>query len=152
MHPAQLCLAFLKEQEILTIATVDEEGKPWVTNVFHCVDDHGRIFFVSNEDTAHGAHLAKNEHIAFGTAVTKKDHRLRRGVQGEGVCHVANAEDTATGTRLHNERFTEFRERLTVEYLSKNTDGDHVYVIEPKRMKYWDDEEFGPDESREITC
>ena len=143
---------FIRSQRLLAIASHDEKG-PWIANVYFGVDDAGRIYFISPEDAGHSLMILKDPQIAFSTAwFDPSDHGNRKAIQGKGVCRLASGdEEVTTGVRLHNENFPEFKEKVRVEWIRTNEWKSKVWVIEPRYMKYWDDEVYGDDESEEFT-
>lgn len=144
---------FLTTQQLLTLATVDEHGKPWTANVFYGVDDQFRLFFISARNAAHSTHLEAQPVCSFTAAwFDPNDHTNRKAVQGTGECRIAEmAEDIQLGVRIHNTRFPEFAERITVEYINDHTNPAAVYILTPHRIKHWDDQEYGMNGTKEFT-
>lgn len=143
---------FIKSQKLLVIAAVD--GKDvWVANVYFGVDEKGTVYFVSREDTKHSQMILKNPEIAFSIAwFDPSDHKNRKAIQGKGICRPAqNEEEIATGVRLHNENFPEFKERITVDWIQNNEWNSKIWILKPTYIKYWDDELYGSEEFREFV-
>ena len=141
---AEQLYRFLKEQKLLTLATTDERGNPWTANLFYDVDESFTFYFVSSVEADHSKHLVQNSMVAFNVVwFDPSDHMNRKGVQGSGICRVAENEEIERGIKGHNERFPEFADRITVDWVTSNDNPAKVWVIESKRMKFWNDELFG---------
>ncbi len=143
---------FIKTQKLMAIASADENG-PWIANVYYSIADDGRIYFISRESARHSAMILKDPNIAFTVCwFDPANHKNRKAVQGLGACRLAgNEQEIMTGVALHNQNFPEFKERITVEWIHTNEWGSRVWVLTPTYMKYWDDELYGEDESKEFT-
>ena len=135
----------------MTLAAHDPKDV-WVANVYFGVDDTGTIYFVSPTTNRHSQMILKNPQVAFSIAwFDATNHKNRKAVQGLGVCRPAETEDEiATGVRLHNHNFPEFKKRITVEWIYTNEWNSKVWILEPSYLKYWDDELYGDDESEEF--
>lgn len=145
-------ISFLQSQRVLAIAT-QADGELWIANVFMGADNDGRIYFVSNEETKHSTHILENPNVAFSTVWFKEgDHLDRRGVQGVGTCRIATLDKEITeGVRLHNENYPEFVEQITVDWIKRDENKSHVWVIKPTFIKYWDDKLYGQDGTEEFS-
>lgn len=144
-------LQFIQSQKLMVIATSDKENI-WVANIYFGCDSLGVIYFISPEDTKHSQMILKRPNVAFSIAwFDPKNHENRKAVQGLGMCRVAkNEEEIATGVKLHNQNFPEFKERITTQWIHDNEWGSRVWVLEPTYIKYWDDELYGADETKEF--
>lgn len=140
-------LSFLKAQKLLVLATKD--SSPWVSNVYYSINDDGRIYFISNKDTLHGKHLLKDDEVAFSVAwYDPNNHLDRKAAQGKGHCRVAKTdEEIKEGVHLHNVNFPEFKSRITFKWAKMM--GYRVWYIDPTYIKFWNDQLFGIDGSRE---
>ena len=144
--------AFLKKQELLILACHNKKDV-WTANVYMASDANGTLYFVSPTDSTHSKMILKNPEIAFSVAwFNPKNHSDRKGVQGRGVCRVAeNAKEIATGVTLIARKFPDLRKTITLKWIRENAWGTKVWVIKPTYMKYWDDALFGDEESQELT-
>lgn len=144
-------LKFLKSQKLMVIATHDKKDV-WVANVYFSADAKGNLYFISPEDTKHSHMILKNPNVAFSIAwFDPKNHKNRKAVQGLGVCCPAKTEkEIETGVKLHNQNFPEFKERITMEWIHTNEWGSKVWILKPSYIKYWDDELYGDDETKEF--
>lgn len=143
--------AFLKDQKILQIAP--HAGDPWIANVFMGCETPEKIYFIGSKDTLYGQKLLEDPRLAFATAWHREGNHLdRKGIQGVGeAVFTDDEEEIATGVRLHNENYPEFARRITVEWVHTNESSSGVWVITPSFIKFWNDELYGEEESREFT-
>ena len=134
---------FLKSQRLMAIASC--EGGIWIANIYYGIDDDSRIYFISPTDTKHSQQIMKSSDVAFSVAwYDKESPGNRKAVQGLGVCTVAEKEeDIRRGVYLHNENFPEFTQTLTPEYLLSNENDTKVWILEPRYIKFWNDELYG---------
>ena len=144
-------LTFLKSQQLLTIASHNKSDL-WVANVYYAIDEKGKIYFISPVDTRHSAMILKNSKIAFSIAwYDRKNHKKRKSIQGLGVCQPAkNLIDIAKGIKVMYQNFPDLRDILTVKWIMNNAWGTKVWGLKPTYMKYWDDELYGDQESKEF--
>ncbi|MDE1874930.1 MAG: pyridoxamine 5'-phosphate oxidase family protein [Patescibacteria group bacterium] len=145
-------LKFLESQKILAIASRDDK-EVWATNVYMALNDKGDIYFVSPEGARHSAMMLKNPTVAFATAwFNEKDHTDRKGIQGSGKCEIVkDLKKITEGIVLLNKKFPDLKKSITVQYILDNIWKSRMWVIRPDVIKYWDDELYGDDESKEFT-
>jgi len=121
-------LSFLKSQKLMALACADGDDL-WIANVYVGVDDEGRIYFVSPEDTTHSQMILKNSRVAFSFAwFDPSNHANRKAIQGKGTCRIASEAETKTGVGLHNQNFPEFKGHITVEWIRANEFTSRVCV------------------------
>jgi len=144
-------IEFLKNKKLLVIAS-HNNNEVWIANVYFGIDEKGQIYFISPEDNRHSKMILKNPKVAFSVAwFDENNHKNRKAIQGLGTCRRAqNEEEIINGVKLHNQNFPEFKERITVEWIHTNEWGSRVWVLQPTYMKYWDDEIYGDNESKEF--
>ena len=144
-------LQFIQSQKLMALAC--HNGKDlWIANLYIGVDEKGTIYFISPEDTKHGQMILKNPNIAFSIAwFDPKNHKNRKAVQGLGACRPAkNPAEIAAGIKLLYKNFPDLRDILTVKWIMTNAWGSKIWVLKPNYMKYWDDEIYGNNESKEF--
>jgi uncharacterized protein YhbP (UPF0306 family) len=143
--------AFIKTQKLMVIASYCDTDV-WVANVYIVVDGGGKIYFVSSENTKHSKMILKNPNVSFSISwFDPGNHKNRKAIQGLGVCKPAENDDgIKIGVDLHNQNFPEFKKRITVDWVIKNDTGSKVWVLKPRYMKYWDDELYGIDGTKEF--
>lgn len=141
---------FLQAQRILQIAP--HAGDPWIANVFMGCEDAQKIYFIGSKNTLYGQKLLEDPRLAFATAWhAEGDHLDRKGIQGVGEADLNPSEaDIAKGVALHNQNYPEFAERITVEWIHTNEKGSGVWTITPSFIKFWNDDLYGQDGSKEF--
>lgn len=143
---------FIKSQRLMVIAS-QAKKEVWVANVYFGIDEKANIYFISPKDNKHSRMILKNSKIAFSIAwFDPKNHKNRKAIQGLGICRPAkNEKEIVIGVKLHNQNFPEFKERITVWWIHNNKWGSKVWVLKPNYIKYWDDELYKGNESKEFN-
>lgn len=147
---------FLKSQKVLTIGTVDEEHKPWNTNVYYSVNKECEFFFVSPLDTKHTKHISNNENVSF-SVVWFDEQNLgdRKGIQGQGVCREIQDPQLIAGyLKNHYKYFPSWKESINLKAITEKLIKSRPFVITPKYIKFWNDELYkntDTDPVREFT-
>lgn len=92
-------VSFVKKHHVLTVATVDESGMPYVANCFYAYDNARNLFiFTSDTTTRHGAHMTTNPHVALSIPL---ETRVVGRVQGIQICGIAErGDDEARSTYI----------------------------------------------------
>lgn len=146
-------LKFLQEQKLVAIATTDENGKPWVANVYYSVDKAGRLFFVTAPETKHGQHISASKDVAFTISwYDKTDLGNRKAVQGLGTCERLN-DPIAIGKFLLNHYiyFPSWKEVINEKSMREKIIDSRPYIITPSYMKFWNDELYGEEGTKDFT-
>ena len=78
--------AFLAEVPTLSLATVDEAGRPHAANVNFVADADLNLHFLSRADSAHARHVAARPDAAVTAYAPFRTAEEIRGVQMHGVC------------------------------------------------------------------
>ena len=87
---------FINKHHVLTLATVDGDGMPYVANCFYAYDSARNIFiFTSDTTTRHGGHMATNPHVALSIPL---ETRIVGRVQGIQICGIADRGDSEAHT------------------------------------------------------
>lgn len=87
---------FINKHHVLTLATVDEEGMPYVANCFYAYDSARNIFiFTSDTTTRHGGHMVTNPRVALSVPL---ETRVVGRVQGIQICGIAERGDSEAHT------------------------------------------------------
>ena len=88
--------SFVKKHHVLTLATVDGKGMPYVANCFYAYDSQRNLFiFTSDTTTRHGGHMATNPHVALSIPL---ETRIVGRVQGIQICGIAERGDSEAHT------------------------------------------------------
>ena len=87
---------FINKHHVLTLATVDDDGMPYVANCFYAYDSARNLFiFTSDTTTRHGCHMATTPHVALSVPL---ETRIVGRVQGIQICGIAERGDSEAHT------------------------------------------------------
>lgn len=134
-------LDFLNSQKILVFSTYDD--KIWITNVYFSSNDGCEFFFISENKSKHSKDLVNNSNVAFSVSWFDENNLSnRKGIQGEGVC-TEILEDTKLdeAVKLYGDKFN--NQDLNSSYFKSKEHNYRMYVIKPKKIKFWNDEAYG---------
>ena len=144
-------LDFLKSQKLMAIAS--GEGGVWIANVYYGIGDDLKLYFISPRGAKHSKQIVQNPNIAFSVAwYNPNNHGQRKAVQGLGVCRAAaGEEEIQRGVELHNQNFPEFASTITMQWIHENDSDSHVWIVEPRYIKFWNDELYGNEETEKFN-
>ena len=78
-------IKFIKKHHVLTLATVNGEGMPYVANCFYAFDTKRNLFvFTSDLTTRHGAEMAANSSVALSIVLETRIVGRVQGLQVTG--------------------------------------------------------------------
>lgn len=78
-------IKFIKKHHVLTLATVNSEGMPYVANCFYAFDAKRNLFvFTSDLATRHGAEMAANSSVALSIVLETRIVGRVQGLQATG--------------------------------------------------------------------
>ena len=78
-------IKFIKKHHVLTLATVNGEGMPYVANCFYAFDAKRNLFvFTSDLATRHGAEMAANSSVALSIVLETRIVGRVQGLQVTG--------------------------------------------------------------------
>ena len=84
-------IKFIKKHHVLTLATVNGEGMPYVANCFYAYDAKRNVLvFTSDTTTRHGAEMAVNGNVAISIVL---ETRIVGRVQGIQIVGAAERGD-----------------------------------------------------------
>jgi uncharacterized protein YhbP (UPF0306 family) len=84
-------LKFIRKHHVLTLATVNGEGMPYVANCFYAYDaKRNMLVFTSDTTTRHGAEMAANGRVAISIVL---ETRVVGRVQGLQIVGTAERGD-----------------------------------------------------------
>ena len=84
---------FLAAEATLSLATVDERGRPHAANVNFVADDRLDLYWVSSPDSAHSRHLERRPDVAVTCYARFRGPDELRGVQIHGRATPRAAEE-----------------------------------------------------------
>ena len=82
-------IKFIKKHHVLTLATVNGEGTPYVANCFYAYDAKRNLFvFTSDLTTRHGAEMSANGNVALSIVLETRIVGRIQGLQivGKAEC------------------------------------------------------------------
>ena len=78
-------IKFVKKHHVLTLATVNGEGMPYVANCFYAFDTKRNLFvFTADLTTRHGAEMAANSSVALSVVLETRIVGRVQGLQVTG--------------------------------------------------------------------
>lgn len=117
-------IKFIKRHHVLTLATVNSEGMPYVANCFYAYDKRRNLFiFISDETTRHGGEMAQNGNVALSIVL---ETRIVGRVEGLQI--------TGTAERGDNEAKLCYIKRFPYAAVAPLT----LWMVHPTMMKLTD--------------
>ena len=90
-------LKFIRKHHLLTLATVNGEGMPYVANCFYAYDKKRNLFiFTSDGSTRHGKEMEENENVALSIALETRIVGRIQGLQIVGKAERGDSQAQAT--------------------------------------------------------
>ena len=84
---------FIKKHHVLTLATVNSEGAPYVANCFYAYDaKRNKLIFTSDASTRHGAEMATEPRVAISIVLETRVVGRVQGIQIEGIAERGDSE------------------------------------------------------------
>jgi uncharacterized protein YhbP (UPF0306 family) len=88
---------FIRKHHLLTLATVNGEGMPYVANCFYAYDKERNLFiFTSDTTTRHGGEMEQNPNVALSIALETRVVGRIQGLQIEGKAERGDSKAQAT--------------------------------------------------------
>ena len=90
-------LKFIRKHHLLTLATVNGEGMPYVANCFFAYDKERNLFiFTSDGTTRHGKEMEQNPNVALSIALETRVVGRIQGLQIVGKAERGDSKAHAT--------------------------------------------------------
>ncbi len=125
-------LAYLGEQNTLTLATVSKDGAPRASTFLY-VHEGSRLCFWAHAGSITTRHIDERPLVAFAIDEFAPDLRQTRGVKGMGECLPVSGEDIARVADLFGQKFPSLSPGSTVSIL--------FYAITPSELQFIDNRE-----------
>lgn len=84
MELNKLAQKIIEQNEYLTLATMNDEGKPWVCILAYCFDKDFSFYFVSLPSSQHARHFTKNNGVSLSIFDSHQEFGTGIGLQIEG--------------------------------------------------------------------
>lgn len=99
-------IEFLKSQNILTLATVNDDGLPSATPLFYLLYGGMRLYWISSASSMHSRNLVSRKEVAAAVYAATEHWKEIRGVQMRGAVHIiTDAAERKDVLRNYAERF-----------------------------------------------
>ncbi len=91
--PDERIVKFIAKHHVLTLATTNGEGQPYVANCFYAYDrKRNRIVFTSDSTTRHGAEMSADGRVALSIVLETRIVGRVQGIQATGIAERGDAE------------------------------------------------------------
>lgn len=122
--PPEPIVRFIKRHHVLTLATTNEHGEPYVANCFYAYDaKRNMLIFTSDTTTRHGGEMAADGRVALSIVL---ETRIVGKVQGIQICGRA--------LRGDSEAKKSYIKRFPYAAVAPLT----LWMVEPSMMKLTD--------------
>jgi len=145
-------LTYLKENRLMSLATICEKG-PWMCTVFYAVSDEFALYFVSHDGSEHVSHIRKNNQIALSIGDTNQFIEAKKsGVQMRGTAEILEqGEEHAKALQLWLAAVGGYKDAKILEDTKIKVMSGLLLKVTPSRAKYLDEKKFGEYIAKEIA-
>ncbi|NOZ48419.1 MAG: pyridoxamine 5'-phosphate oxidase [Chloroflexi bacterium] len=127
---------FLDAHNTLSLATVDEDGRPHACALFYVCGPDLTLYFLSDPTTAHAHHLQNGARVAVTVENNNQDWKQIRGLQMHGIAFPCSEPDEEEIAReLYQSRFPTV---ATAEMLAGPLGRARYYKILPTWLRLID--------------
>ncbi len=102
-EPERLALAYLAQHQVMTIATVGEDGV-WAAAVFYAHEGFD-LFFLSAGHTRHALHIHENPQVAATIQEDYAEWTAVKGIQLSGSVTQLHGEEKAVAINLYQKKY-----------------------------------------------
>lgn len=143
-------LTYLKSQDLLSIATADKE--PHIAIVYYGIDDNFTFYIVTPPTTKHGQHIAHNPSVACAVVDTtqgqfKTEKKIGAQIAGEAI-EITDDIEMEKALLIWSKGKTDVANKY-FKNIKANSVESRPYLIQPKEIKWFNEELFG-EEGTEI--
>lgn len=141
-------------QEILStvkqmVISTCKDNKSWSATVLFAFDDNLNLYFFSAENRRHSREISENPSVS-GAISREHTKGLKepshRGVQFQGECKLAKADEVKNAYNLFKKRFPEITEFHKIEDAPKE-----LYKIEVSNFVLFDTQNFPKNPRKELA-
>ena len=143
MNLRELLKEYFTENKLMQLATLGEDGNPWLCNVYFVTDENNNIYWTSARMRQHSREIHNNPNVAV-TIV--HDPENKQALQITGQASEVTLEDAERVDDLYSRKFGQ-KDRLT-EIKADLPEGRAYWVIKPERIFFWDEVNF-PDSPKQ---
>ena len=125
---------------MIVLATKDEQGNPYVSNMYFKVGRENNFYFRSKFFRQHSKHVVQRSEVTWSIINTEKyekDAKDKKALQFQGTCIRLSWKEAEEISKTIYEKDTSFEE------IEKS--GQYIFRCIPKRVKIWDEVLYGLD-------
>ncbi|MBY8877272.1 pyridoxamine 5'-phosphate oxidase family protein [Actinacidiphila acidipaludis] len=140
---------------LLSMATVGDNGVPWLHNAYFAYDADLHLYFLTRPDSEHARNLANSDgQVAVTVADTRQDGApgTRQGLQLQGPCRPAEGDLLHRGAEVFGDRFPGFTAAVRraarpdgPAHGSLDNPALRLFVFSAARVKIFDEPAWGRD-------
>ena len=97
----KLARSIIQNNQYVSIATVDEKGKPWISPVAYAHDNNWNLYFVSMTTSRHCINIEKNSNVAVAIFDSQQVWGEGVGLQIEGKVETVKIKDVPKVIKLY---------------------------------------------------
>jgi len=128
-----IIFSFLNAQSTLSLATVDEFGKPQVAPVFYISDDALNLYWLSSADSRHSVNLTSRQVVAATIYPNIWQWKDIRGLQIEGTAEAVQDD------RVREQVLTLYLRKFTLPPdLDSQIAASTLYILTPAWIRWSD--------------
>lgn len=126
----------LDESIAMQLATVGQDGLPWICSVYYVVDDNFNFYWLSLPERQHSEHIQHNNNVAATIAIKVQIPVI--GVQIKGkVSMVSEADLIAEIMKLYVEKY-KVGEKFHSRFVNK-INQQEMYKLTPSEVHLFDE-------------
>jgi hypothetical protein len=129
-------LTFLHGHKVLTLATVDADGRPYAAALFYAIDENLRFHVVTDPATRHGQTLLANSAVAGAIQPDRQQWQDIMGIQFRGRCWQLTGAYRERAWEIYTARFPFLLRGNTA--LTAEVAKTAMWCIEPEWMRLID--------------
>ncbi|SEN90291.1 pyridoxamine 5'-phosphate oxidase family protein [Actinacidiphila rubida] len=136
---------------LLSMATVGDNGVPWLHNAYFAYDADLHLYFLTRTDSEHARNLSNSGgQVAVTVADTRQEGApgSRQGLQLQGPCRPAEGDRLRRGAEVFADRFPGFTAAIrgaTRPDGPLDTPDLRLFVFSAARVKIFDEPAWGRD-------
>ena len=125
---------YLGLTKMIILATIDEDGNPYTSNMYFKVDSEHNFYFQSKKNREHSKHIERNHQVAWSIINTEKYEKSakdKKWLQFQGTAEMLTGKEAEwIKKELYGKEMTFF------EILRS---GHMIYKCTPSKVKIWDE-------------
>lgn len=138
MDKIELLQRYFSENKLMQLATIGDDGAPWLCNVYFVTDEDNNIYWTSARGKRrHSQEITENPKVAV-TIV--HDDVNKQALQITGQAYEVSLDDAARVDRLYSDKYGD-KDRL-VEVMADLPEGRAYWVVKPDEIFFWDEVNF----------